>query len=431
MALYDEGVEAVASAAIAQWGSGLARPAANADAIGDRRPHVVLEPRDAATVAAMLQWANAERLAVTVRGSGSKLTWGLTWGANASRADVMLSTERLSGPVDHTAGDLVATVPAGAALDAVNDVLRREKQWLPLDPSVSHRATIGGVVATNDSGPRRHRYGTPRDLILGGEIALVDGRTAKAGGRVVKNVAGYDLSKLLCGSLGSLAVITSATFKLAPVAPVSCTLVAAVGDVGRLGALALAVAGAPLAPSTIEIQSPPHRLLIRFETAPRAAEQQSRAANGVCAEHGATTEILSGQAEVDEWRAHERRVWHAPGTIVKLAILPTDVAEMLARVERLAMGRGVEYEMAGRGALGVIFARLAGDPAQQAAIVAELRRDATARGGSAVLLSAPPDLIAQLGAWGPMGDAASIMRAVKARFDPHDTLNPGRGSWES
>jgi glycolate oxidase FAD binding subunit len=390
-------------------------------------PPEVLEPSDAATLAAKLKWANAEGLAVAVRGAGTKQAWG----APASRTDVVLSTLGLNAPIDHVAGDLVATVPAGAALDAVNDVLRREKQWLPLDPGVSHHATIGGVIATNDSGPRRHRYGTPRDLIIGVEIVLADGRTAKAGGRVVKNVAGYDLSKLLCGSLGSLAVITSATFKLSPVAPVSCTVVVTAGDVRRLGALALAIGRAPLTPSTIEVQSPPHRLLIRFETAPRAADEQSRATARVCAEHGATTEILSGQAETDEWRAHDRRVWQAPGTIVKLAILPTDVAEMLAGVERLAMRHVMEHEIVGRAALGIIFARLAGDPAQQAAILVELRRDAVSRGGSAVLLSAPPDLMAQVGAWGPMGDAGPIMRAVKTRFDPHGTLNPGRGAWES
>src|SRR5207247_2745185 len=111
-------------------------------------------------------------------------------------SDVVLATTKLTAAVDHVAGDLVATVPAGASLDAVNAVLARERQWLPLDPPRSHRATIGGIIATNDSGPRRHRFGAPRDLIIGIEIALVDGRTARAGGRVVKNVAGYDLSKL-------------------------------------------------------------------------------------------------------------------------------------------------------------------------------------------------------------------------------------------
>jgi FAD/FMN-containing dehydrogenase len=194
--------------------------------------------------------------------------------------------------------------------------------------------------------------------------------------------------------------------------------------------LALAVAGAPLSPSTIEIQSPPHRLLIRFETSPDAAERQTAAANAVCAGLGAATEILSGQAEADAWRAHDRHVSSASGTIVKLAILPTDVAEMLARVESLTAGQGVEYAAVGRAALGVILVRLGGDPVQQTAIVADLRRDATARRGSAVLLSAPPDLKAHLGAWGPIGDAAPIMSAVKSQFDPRGTLNPGRGPWE-
>jgi glycolate oxidase FAD binding subunit len=386
----------------------------------------VFEPCDAASLAAKLKWANGEGLAIAVRGAGTKQTWG----APASRTDVVISTLGLDTPIDHVAGDLVATVPAGAALDGVNDVLRREKQWLPLDPGVSHLATVGGVIATNDSGPRRHRYGTPRDLIIGIEIALADGRTAKAGGRVVKNVAGYDLSKLLCGSLGTLAVITRATFKLSPMAPVSYTLVATVSEARRLGTLALAVAGAPLSPSTIEIQSPPHRLLIRFETSPDAAERQTAAASAVCTGLGATTGILSGQAEVDAWRAHERHVSSASGTIVKLAILPTDVAEMLARVESLTAGQGVEYAAVGRAALGVILVRLGGDLVQQAAIVADLRRDTTARRGSAVLLSAPPDLKLKLGAWGPIGDAAPIMRAVKSQFDPRGTLNPGRGPWE-
>jgi glycolate oxidase FAD binding subunit len=267
--------------------------------------------------------------------------------------------------------------------------------------------------------------------VIGLTAMKADGQVFHSGGRVVKNVAGYDLSKLLCGSLGTLAVITSATFKLSPVAPVSYTLVATVGDARSLGGLALAVAGAPLSPSTIEIQSPPHRLLIRFETSPQAAERQTAAARGICAGHGAATEILSGRAEADAWRAHERHVSSAAGTVVKLAILPTDVADMLARVESLAAGQGVAYAAAGRAALGVILARLGGDSAQQAAIVGDLRRDATARRGSAVLLSAPPELKARLGAWGPTGDAAPLMRAVKARFDPRGTLNPGRGPWES
>jgi glycolate oxidase FAD binding subunit len=391
----------------------------------------LVEPADAAGIAAELKRANNEGLAVMIRGAGTKQSWG----APASQADIVLSTLGLKAPIDHVAGDLVATAPAGASLDAVNDVLRRERQWLPLDPPGSHLATIGGIVATNDSGPRRHRYGTPRDLIIGVEIALADGRIARAGGRVVKNVAGYDLSKLLCGSFGSLAVITSATFKLAPLPQASSTLVASVGDARSLGALALAVAGSPLTPTTIELQSPPHRLLIRFETSPKATEVQLAAAASLCTAHGAATGILTGQEEADTWKAHERgmrdEISNGSGTIVKLAVLPTDVAEMLSRAEAAAAAERAQYAAIGRAALGIIVVRLGGAPSAQAAVVAELRREAIARRGSAVLLSALPELRIRLGAWGPGADTAPLMRAVKAQFDPRALLNRGREPWEA
>jgi glycolate oxidase FAD binding subunit len=382
----------------------------------------VLEPRDAAGVAAALQSAAAQNLAVTICGGGTK---------SLASGEIVLSTTRLTAPVDHVAGDLVATAPAGVTLEAMNDVLRREGQWLPLDPPRASRATIGGIVATNDSGPRRHRFGTPRDLIIGIEIALVNGRTAKAGGRVVKNVAGYDLSKLLCGSLGSLAVVTSATFKLSPVPPYSQTLVATVSDIGQLGELALAIARVPVAPTAIELQSPPHRLLVRFETTEQAARRQTELVNAICVEHGATCTVVSGKAEADAWRAHEGRIFSIDGTILKLAILPTDVAEVLNRIRTSAAERRVEHEIIGRAALGIVLLRLGGDRGAQAGMVTELRLEATGRGGSAVLLSAPPGLLHDVGRWGPAGDAHPLMRAVKQQFDPQNTLNPGVGAWES
>jgi glycolate oxidase FAD binding subunit len=322
-------------------------------------------------------------------------------------------------------------MPAGATLESVNSALGRERQWLPLDPPRAGRATIGGIIATNDSGPRRHRFGTPRDLIIGIEIALVNGRTAKAGGRVVKNVAGYDLSKLLCGSLGSLAVVTSATFKLSPLAPYSQTLVATVADIRRLGELARVIGDLPVAPTAIELQSPPHRLLVRFETTEQAARRQSDLVHAVCVERGATCAVVSGQPEADAWRAHESRIFSSEGTILKLAVLPTDVADLLERIRTLAADRRIEHEIIGRAALGIVLMRLSGDVNAQAALVTELRFEATARGGSAVLLSAPSGLLHDVVRWGPASDAIPVMRAVKQQFDPQNTLNPGVGAWES
>jgi glycolate oxidase FAD binding subunit len=379
-----------------------------------------VEPVDAAGVAAALLAASGDGLSIAVSGAGTKLS--------APRADVVISTTRMTTRVDHVAGDLVATVPAGMSLDAVNETLRRERQWLPLDPPRSHRATVGGIVATNDTGPRRHRFGAPRDLIIGIEIALVDGRTAKAGGRVVKNVAGYDLSKLMCGSLGTLAVVTSATFKLSPVAPFSQTVVATLGDLRTLGGVALAIANAPVGPSAIELQSPPHRLLVRFETTEGAAAAQTKIAAEICAAHGATINVISGQAETDAWRAHESRIFSAAGTVVKIAVLPTEVADILSTIQRLT--GAVDAGVSGRAALGIVLLRLGGDESAHAPIVSELRREAVARGGSVVVLSGSEAVLRDAGRFGRIGDAEPIMRAVKARFDPHHLLNSGLAPWE-
>jgi glycolate oxidase FAD binding subunit len=415
--------EALAWAAINTFGSDIARPATDADRIGDCRPHVVLEPRDAQTTAAMLRWADTERLSIGPRGGGTKLKWGQA----PSRLDVILSTRRLNAPVDHCAGDLTATVPAGASLDLVNAVLRLETQWLPLDPAASDRATIGGILATGDSGPRRHRFGTPRDLVIGIEMALVDGRTAKAGGRVVKNVAGYDLSRLLCGSFGCLAVITSATFKLAPLATASQTLVATLGDAPSAADLALAIAAAPLNPSAIELEAPPYRLLVRFESTPGAAEREAAAALELCVRHGGETTVMTGSEESAVWRAHELRVWDSPATLVKITTLPTDLVSVLERVASLAADHGLEYRLSGRAALGVTFLRLSGDADAQSAMLGELGSDVAARRGYVVVLAAPTRVRAVIDPWGRAGDGLAVMRAVKARFDPNNTLNPGRG----
>jgi glycolate oxidase FAD binding subunit len=352
-------------------------------------------------------------------------------GRIASRdADVVLSLARLTLPIDHYAGDLVATVAAGAPLGDVNALLRRGGQWLPLDPPASERATIGGIVATNDSGPRRHRYGTPRDLIIGIEMVLADGRIAKAGGRVVKNVAGYDLARLMCGSFGSLAVITSATFKLSPVPPASRTVITIVSDVRSLGELARAIAAAPVTPSAIELSSPPHRLMVRFETTPSAADLQAALVCDLCAGRHATSTIVSDQREADAWRTYEEGIWQAPGTLLKVAVLPTDVSTLLECLDRSATAHGVAHRAGGRAALGVLYVQLTTNSDRHATVIAELRREAGSRGGSVVVVhadsGADPDRSSDV-RWGEMGDALPLMRAVKARFDPKGTLNPGGG----
>ena len=210
--------DALASHAESTWGSAVRQPRRE-DAVNGVVPTVVLQPSSIAMLAEMLQWADRDHRAVSPRGAGTKIAWG----PRVRRLDAILSLSGLPQHVEYAAGDLVGIFPAGATLGTVNETLAREHHWLPLDPLSGSGATIGGIVATNESGPRRLRYGTPRDLVIGAEMVLADGTIAKSGGRVVKNVSGYDLARMLCGSYGTLAVITSTTFKLAPKPASSCT----------------------------------------------------------------------------------------------------------------------------------------------------------------------------------------------------------------
>ena len=377
---------------------------------------VVHTPEDVASLAALLAQANQDRTPLYPRGGGTKSGW---WAGTVERTAV-LSTTGLAPRIDHCAGDLTATVGAGMTLAAVNAALARSGQWLPLDPPATDRATIGGVVAANDSGPRRYKHGAPRDLIIGVEMVRADGTVARAGGKVVKNVAGYDLARMLCGSRGSLALISSATFKLAPLAPVSRTVVATARNARACAELALAVSASPTAPSALEVESPPHRLLIRFESTARAADAQAETAASVCLSRGADARVVADDEERSLWSGYERALWGGAvdGVLVKVSVLPTEVGELL--------DQGGASLASGRVALGVLHLR-ADDVAQAPQWLAQLRLLVRRRGGSAVVVKASPALEGRLDVWGELPGSRSLAAAVKARFDPNNILNPGGG----
>ena len=218
------------------------------DAIDGVRPRAIVEPESAEALAELLALCSRERMSIVLRGRGTKLGWGRRGG----RIDLVASTARLNRVLAHAHGDLTATVEAGATVGDLNRELARHGQWLPLDTAFE-AATVGGTIATNESGPLRHRHGTPRDLLIGIHLATTDGRLVKAGGNVVKNVAGYDLGKLVSGSFGSLAAIVSATFKLAPLPAASTTLVAAFRDRQALAQAVWAVSASQLEPTAFDV----------------------------------------------------------------------------------------------------------------------------------------------------------------------------------
>ena len=376
-------------------------------------------------LAASLARASKQGARVAVEGSGTKRGWG----SLAPPVDLVLSTTPLNALVEHRSGDLTATVQAGAPLAAVNRELARHGQWIPLDPPWADSATIGGIVATNDSGPRRHRFGTPRDLIIGVELVRIDGTIAKSGGIVVKNVAGYDLGRLMTGSFGCLAVIASATFKLYPIPPASRTVAIDAGDDAGVTALAegvlAALAASQLMPTSVELEALPFRLLVRFESIDSAAEQQAETAARLAQTAGARSAIVAGGPERALWDAHAQRPWAGTGAVVKVTCLPAQVGPTIAWLSQ-ALGDG-EWEVVGRAAVGALLLRLAGDGPRQAQTIADLRGRFSAGAGSAVIVRGSDELKRLADVWGPGGDSLPMMRAVKRQFDPDGLLNPGRG----
>jgi glycolate oxidase FAD binding subunit len=407
--------------AVSLLGTDSVRLGTPADAVEGVVPRVIVEPATGEAVGAVLEWASREKLCVLVRGSGTKLGWGPA----PRQVDILISTGRLNAVVAHRHGDLTATIQAGATLGDVNRVLAQHRQWIPLDPPSADRATIGGLVATNDSGPRRHRYGAPRDLIIGVEFARADGRLAKGGGIVVKNVAGYDLPRLLTGSFGSLGVIVTATFKLYPLTAASRTLIVEPSNLDDLGKLALKLSSSQLTPTALEFATHPLRLIIRFESIEASVAQQSETAARLVAESGYEAQALSQSAEELFWQNHGRFADDDRGALLKVSVLPTELAGTLSVIEQLAGKRG--YVAAGRAGAGVFLLRVTEDVQLQKRVIDGLRDALQLGRGSAIIVKGSPDLRAHVNVWGPVGDSLSLMKAVKQQFDPVGILSPGRG----
>ena len=411
----------IAETAVSLLGNDAVRLGLPADAVEGVVPRIVVAPSSGEALGAVLEWASRARLCALVRGSGTKLGWGPA----PRQVDVLISSARLNAVVAHRHGDLTATIQAGATLRDVNRVLATHRQWIPLDPPSGDRATIGGVVATNDSGPRRHRYGSPRDLIIGIEFARADGRLAKGGGIVVKNVAGYDLPRLLTGSFGSLGVIVTATFKLYPLTAASRTLVVELSNSSDLGLLALKLSASHLTPTALEFATHPLRLAIRFESIEASVVQQSETAAKLIAESGHRTQTLSPSEEEQYWQGHAQLADDDRGALVKVSVLPTELAETLAVIERLAGKRG--YIAAGRAGAGVFLLRVTEEVQLQKRVIDGLRDALQIGRGSAVIVKGSPELKEHVDVWGPIGDGLALMKAVKQQFDPEGILSPGRG----
>jgi glycolate oxidase FAD binding subunit len=371
-------------------------------------PPETITPASEEDLARVLADADGRGLKVAPRGGGTKSDWGHP----PQRIDLVLSTLGLDRVLEHAAGDMTVTVEAGCTIAALQQHVALRGQRLALDPLWPDRATVGGVLATNDSGPLRHAFGTARDLLLGVTVALPDGTLARAGGKVVKNVAGFDLPKLMVGAYGTLGVITRATFRLHPLPRATQTFSFNV-PWDRLAGFVYALRALPLAMTGLEVMARRQMhagVRVWVEGSPEGVDAAAAVIATVADTHGARPHVPP------KGTTSERELqWLGPGPLAKVTFPPATVAALCGAV---------------RDAGGVLVAEAAGEglvvfPDADADIVPKLARFVAALGGCFVLLRGEPGLKREVNS-AAMGDALPLMQRVKQQFDPAGTLNPGR-----
>lgn len=416
-------MQSVAAELAAIVGEAQVCAATSDDAIVGVQPQLVVEPHNGDAIAAVLRYANKRGLAIAPRGGGTKRAWGNP----PARLDLVLSTRRLDQVLEHAWGDMTATVQVGCTVAVFQRALAAHGQRLALDPLWPDQATIGGILATNDSGSLRQRFGSLRDLVLGVTVALPDGTLARSGGKVVKNVAGYDLPKLMNGALGTLGVIVDATFRLYPLPGNSASLWVELPSIDAANRFMLAILDSTLVTTGLQLlvhpDSAPH-VAIRLEGIDAAIASQIERIERMARDHGAPTIV---EAEAGVWRARET-LWQGddPALVCTVRVLPTEITALTAAIERVATPLRIGWRLVMQ-ALGVGTLRLDGSNAEVLlAALTLLRSEIAQKDGSCVVLHAPADLATRIDVWGAVGDALPLMRRVKEQFDPNNILNPGR-----
>jgi glycolate oxidase FAD binding subunit len=384
--------------------------ASDGDHIGGMRPRWVASPASVDEVSAVLRLASDSGLAVVPRGAGTRLQWG----AAPTQCDIILDMTRLDGLVEHTSGDLVAVTQAGMRLDDLQSRLASSGQWLAVDPP--RRGTVGGLVATAATGPTRLLHGPVRDLVIGTTMVRADGVVAKSGGKVVKNVAGYDLGKLLTGSYGTLGVIVQVAFRLHPLPETSRWVTVPVRSATEARDVVLRVAHSHLVAAGVELEWPggSGEISVRLDGISSGVEART---------FDALALLGVGAAESDsapDW-------WGTDPTggevLLKVTHEVASLGRTLATIDGAAAAAGADARTRGSAAVGTFEIAVAGgDPA---AVVGRLRDAAPTFGGAVVVLDAPAEVKAALDVWGPVR-GLDLMRRVKDQFDPHRTLSPGR-----
>jgi glycolate oxidase FAD binding subunit len=377
---------------------------------------ILAAPADTQQIAEILRFADANGLAVTPTGSGTKLGWG-----NPVAPDIQLGLERLHVLREHAWQDMTCTVQAGCSWAAMQAELARHGQMVALDPLWPGRATVGGIIASNDSGALRLKFGGLRDLIIGMNLVLADGTIAKTGGKVVKNVAGYDLHKLMTGSFGTLGVIVEVNFRLHPVEEHARTWTAVAPDAAIFAAPLRALMDSQMTPSCVQLRTSRQEcaLDIRIAGLPECLD-----------EYAARMQSIFGQNTLSEstetvWQARQQLFDKNDAVVLKISVLPSELCAIGTELQQDAAAEGMDIATVGQ-ATGLMTVALHGAPDAAIALIERLRARLADSGGSVVALQVPNSLRGRIDVWNCNSNALPLMREIKRRFDPNRILNPGR-----
>ena len=441
-----------------------AGPSTAAYGVDGVTPALFVRPASEKDVSSVVK-ACAEAGAATIPWGGGT-AMGL--GNIPARGDVALALDRLNRIVEHDAENLTVTVEAGVRLADLQSELSKSGQFLPLDPPAEGVATIGGILAANSSGPCRLQYGTARDFVLGMRVVLADGEAIRCGGKVIKNVSGYDMPKLFIGSLGTLGVITQATFKLLPLPVVRATVCGDFAELGQAAGIVARALDSVLLPEAMEFLDSGSLGLLASAT---GGTEVVAGASGACPEdargrasyglavalagsletverqardftklfqdaQSRNTTCLQNERSTATWRAI-RNVFDllpkspAERTLCKIAVPISRTSEMLAAAEELGRRlclRTAATAHAGSGIVQACYVTAPDSPPVESLAegLAKLRQTAETAGGSLTLQAAPAALKSKLDAWGKPGHALVVMQRLKASFDPKGLFNPGR-----
>jgi glycolate oxidase FAD binding subunit len=406
-------------------------------------PDCVVAPSTAEQVAAVLRYSSEHHLALIPRGKGTKLSMGNP----PRRYDVALSLGELKRVIHYEPADLTISVEAGMTFGKFQNLVGQSGLWLPLDPRGGAEASIGGIIAANAAGPLRQGFGGPRDMVLGLKIATTDGKIAKTGGRVVKNVAGYDLGKLLTGSFGTLGVIVEASLKLFPKPPERATFAMRAGTLGIARDLRRSILRSPLdalrlvlldSPATalldVSAQAQEHtgpELWIELGGSHRVIERCAFELRRLASAVGAPLVRVEGAEKAWEHvsnLAHWLQQKYRDVTVVKAALPVVASEEFLSRAQQEADAERIALASFAQVGVGIVHVCTLQETlnASVAGLVARLRQAATDLGGTLVIEHCPVDLKGHVDVWGAGGDDLDAMRKMKLSWDPNEVLSPGR-----